>query len=90
MARTLVDVEAELVTVNAAIQQLMQGKRVTQLEVGSGNFRRRYNYQEISMDSLKALRDELIAERDSLSITPVAPTFRTNATIPMVVGKDIF
>lgn len=85
---TLVELQADLATVNAAIQQIIQGKRVTQLLVGSGTFRRQYTYQEISLDMLKGLRDELLAQINILA--PTTPVFKTNMTIPMVVGKDIF
>ena len=88
MALPLVEATAQLVTVNAAIQQLIEGKRLKELRVGSGNFQRLYMYSEISLEALKTLQQELLITIDSYA--PATAVFRTNAHIPMVVGKDIF
>jgi len=84
---TLAEAEASLATVNAAIEALISGKRLTQLRVGSGSFSRFYAYSELTLDNLKAHRDELLSIIDEL--TGTTPTFKTNMTIPMIVGKDI-
>lgn len=85
---TLAEAQAQLTTVNAAIDQLLSGNRLTQLRVGSGTFQRLYTYQEISLESLTALRNELNSVIDALS--PAIPIFRNNATIPLKVSKDIY
>lgn len=89
MARiTLEEAEAQLATVQAALQDFVAGKRLTRLEVGSGNFRRIYQYSEISYENLIAMRNELQEIVDML--TPVEPSFRTNCSIPLIVKKDRF
>lgn len=88
MALPVEEATAQLVTVNAAIQQLIEGKRLKELRVGSGNFQRLYMYSEISLESLKTLQQELLITIDSYA--PATAVFRTNAHIPMVVGKDIY
>jgi hypothetical protein len=67
MPRTILEVQAELNTVNSAIQQLIAGTRLTELRVGSGDFARLYRYQELSLDNLQAIRDELLQELAALN-----------------------
>lgn len=82
------ELKLQLTTVQAAIEQITQGKRITRLDVGSGTFKRIYEFQEVDLEHLLALRDEL---REAIAVQePEAVTFKTNAHIPMVVGKDIF
>jgi hypothetical protein len=83
---TLTEAQIQLSTVNAAIQDIISGKRVTELRVGSGEFQRMYRYEEVSLESLIDLRNEL---RNTINtLTPeVKPVFRTNATIPLVIHK---
>ena len=88
MALPVEEATTQLVTVNAAIQQLIEGKRIKELRVGSGNFQRLYSYSEITLEALKTLQQELLITIDSYA--PAITTFRTNAHIPMVIGKDIF
>lgn len=85
---TLDEATAQLATVNAAIEALIQGKRLKELRVGSGSFQRLYTFSEITIESLKEHRDELLAEINALSAT--TPTFKTNMTIPLIVSKDRF
>lgn len=85
---TLVEAEAQLETVNAAIEALISGKRINQLRVGSGTFARLYVFSELTLDNLKQHRDELLAIIDTLEES--VPIFRTHATIPLVVSKDIY
>ena len=84
---TLVEANAQLATVNAAIEALISGKRLNQLRIGSGSFSRLYVFSEITLDNLKAHRDELLAIIDSLEGNP--PSFKKNMYIPIVVGKDL-
>lgn len=82
---TLTEATAQLQTVNTAISNLIDGKRLTILQVGSGTFKRTYTYQEITMEALKEHRDELIAVINSLS--PETPKFNLNMHIPLIVRK---
>jgi len=78
-------------TVNAAIQQLVDGKRVSELQVGSGQFARRYKYQDISVDSLVILRNELLATINEINqAAGKLPVFARNMQIPMVVSKEYY
>lgn len=83
---TLTETELALSSVNTAIAQLIAGKRLLELRVGSGNFARNFRYGEVTLEALKEYRDELIQLRQSL--LPIASTqFRANATIPLIVKK---
>jgi hypothetical protein len=84
--RTLADVRAELVTVNAAIQQIISGQRLTEIRIGSGDFLRVYKNQQVNLDDLYAIKAELQQEEDLLS-TNVGITFRNDCNIPLVVSK---
>lgn len=86
---TLEEARSQLVTVNAAINSLLSGKTLTQLRIGSGTFQRTYTYQEISLDSLLALRAELMKKIADLE-TPVTGLdwFGRSMTIPLIVCKD--
>jgi hypothetical protein len=83
---TIGEAQLQLSTINAAIQDMISGKRITELRIGSGDFQRLYKYQEINIDTLQALRSEL---RNIINtLTPnVRPVFRSNATIPLVIHK---
>jgi len=85
---TLADAEAQLATVQAAINQLLTGKTVTELRVGTGAFPRVYRYQECSMDNLIKLRDELTSLIGALS--PTLPTFSPNMSFQHIVRKGSF
>jgi len=84
---TLEEAKAQLLTVNVAIQDLIAGKRITQLRIGSGNFSRLYVNQEVNLESLVAYRDELLNVINELEKKPM--TFRTNAHIPTIVRKGL-
>lgn len=88
MAIPLEEARAQLVTVNAAIQDIISGKRISELRIGSGDFMRLLRYQEVTFDELKTIQRELLTIIDSYAIT--TPTFRTNAHIAMVVTKELF
>ena len=87
---TLAEAEASLATVNAAINQLVTGKTVNELHVGSGAFQRFYKYQEVSMESLLALRSELLALIGVLSPAPPAPLFAVNMSFQNIIRKGSF
>lgn len=88
MALPLEEAKTQLITVNAALQNIISGKRISELRIGSGDFQRTLRYQEVTFDELKILQQELLITVDSYA--PAIAVFRTNAHIPMVVGKDIF
>lgn len=86
MARTIAEVQADLTTVNAALQNLIAGKRITQLRLGSGDFARQYQYQEITYDVLKAEQADLTQELAALQSEPQMQ-FRTMSNIPLNISK---
>jgi len=90
MSLPLEEAQRQLMTVNAAIQQLVDGKRVSELQVGSGQFARRYKYQDINIDSLVILRNELLAAINEINQAGKLPVFARNMQIPMVVSKEYY
>ena len=85
----LTEATTQLATVNAAIQDLVAGKRITELRVGSGSFAQMYKYQEITMDNLRQIRSELLEVINIYNQQSGAlPVFAKNMQIPMVVQKD--
>lgn len=86
MPRTVIEVRKELNTVNAAIQELISGKKLKELRVGSGDFARLYQFQEVSLENLRMVRDELVQELAVLEGTDEL-IFRKNCNIPLVVTK---
>ena len=52
---TKTEAELQLSQVNAAIEQLLLGKRLSKLEIGSGTDKHVYEMTEISLEGLKAL-----------------------------------
>lgn len=86
MPRTLAEVQADLTTVNSALQELISGNRLTQLRLGSGDFARFYQYQEITFENLTLLKNELLQELAVLSDeSPLK--FRKMCNIPLTVVK---
>jgi hypothetical protein len=83
---TLIEAEAQLVQVNIAIQDIIMGKAISELKVGSGEFSRWYKFQDVTLDNLCSYRTEL---RNIINaLTPSAiPLFRTNACIPIITRK---
>jgi len=82
---SLAEAQQQLATVNAAIQELLAGKRVTQLRIGSGSFQRMYVYQEINLETLYSLRQDLMEVIASYS--DAAPKFGSNLNFPLKVSK---
>ena len=87
MPRTALEIQEDIDTINAALQSMYAGTRLTELRVGSGNFIRLYKYQEISVDKLLELKGLLEAELQSVTPT-TTPIFRTFGSIPMIVTKQ--
>lgn len=86
MPRTILDVQTELTTVSAAIQDMIAGKRITELRVGSGDFARLYRYQEITLENLQAIRDALIQELADLNGEGILQ-FRNMSSVLLKVTK---
>lgn len=84
---TLAEAQLQLSQVNDAIAKIIQGTAVNELRVGSGSFTRLYRFQDITIDSLRELRAELMSYISA--IAPETPIFRTNATIPLIVHKNV-
>lgn len=85
---TLAEANTQLTTVNSAIEQFVQGKRLTSLKVGSGAFQRSYDYTDLTLEALKAHRQELLQIIDNYEGN--LPTFRINATIPLIVRREVY
>lgn len=81
---TLAEAEAELLIVNKAIQDLIENKRINEHKLATGEFSRWYKFDTVSLDTLMAYRRELRSLITALQ-PEVAPTFRSNACIPLVV-----
>jgi predicted RNA binding protein with dsRBD fold (UPF0201 family) len=77
---------ADLAKVNAAIDQMLSGKMIQRLEIGSMEFRRVYDYQKISLADLKEMRKELLDIIDSLEATSEV-IYRTGASVPLLVNR---
>lgn len=87
MPRTVLEIQEDIDTINAALQTLYTGTRLTELRVGSGNFIRLYKYQEITIDTLLILKTNLEIELQAASPSN-SPTFRTFSSIPLIVTKQ--
>lgn len=77
---------AQLTTLQAAITATINGTRLSQLIVGSGDFQRRYTYTECTLESLKAERDA-VQTKLSLLATAAEPTYRESAPLGVSWSK---
>jgi hypothetical protein len=84
---TLEEVDIEIVRIQKAIGDFMSGKTITKLEIGTGHTRRTYEYNQITLESLLAYRNELFRMKSALS--PIEPTFAKFSNFPLVVEKDL-
>lgn len=82
---TLEEAQSTLLVVNNAIGMLIAGKKLNKLEVGSGNFKRIYEYGEVTLESLREYRDELLSIIASYNND--APKWRNSLTIPIIGRK---
>lgn len=80
------EISADLNTINSALQELVSGRRVTNLSLGYGDFQRTYNFQEISYEVLQNRRAELLNELSAYSECE-GLKFRSPVFVPIVVDK---
>jgi hypothetical protein len=85
-ALTLQEASDQLTQVQIAISDLISGKRLSELSIGSGATERKYKYSEITIDNLVVLRNELRSIINALQ-PDVKPIFRSYANIPIIVEK---
>lgn len=86
MARTQAEIQDDLDVVTAALQKLIAGDRLTRLQLGSGEFSRVYEFQELTYDNLKTEEANLKAELDAIT-SEQQMQFRNNSSIPLIVTK---
>lgn len=67
MVRTKEEIEADIQKLKEAEINLAIGKNITDLTIGSGDFQRRYSYQEIDQLFLAKTLQKLQQELNSLS-----------------------
>ena len=86
MARTIAEIEADIVTLKAAISEIVGGGRLTRLQLGSGEFARTYEFQELTYENLMAELGRLEAEL--VTVSPATETkYHTGNTLPMEIRK---
>ena len=77
---------ADLAKVNAAIDQMLQGKMIQRVEIGSHEFRRVYDYQKLSLNDLREIRRELLEYIDTFE-GETSVSYRQGASVPLVVNR---
>ena len=82
---TLEEAQKQLTQVNKALNDLIMGKRITFLKVGSASFAREYHFSEITFENLTLVKNELLTEIQRLS--QETPVFNTNASFPLLYRK---
>ena len=85
MARTSIEIQTDITNVNAAITALITGNKLLEFRVGSGDFARTFRWQEITLESLYAMRTSLYEELAIVEVT--TPTFQVGKTVPMFVRR---
>lgn len=86
MPRTIAEVQKDLNTVNAALQEMIAGRRITEFRIGSGSLARLYKFQEITLETLQGIRAGLLQELALLDNSDNL-VFRKNCNIPLVTTK---
>ena len=85
---TLAQAQLQLSQVNVAIENLLLGKRINKLTLGSGEFAVTKGFNEVTLESLREYRAEL--RNYIMQLEPeVLPVFRANACIPIIVLKGV-
>lgn len=78
---------ALLAKVNIAIEELIIGKRASQIRVRSDDFDRNWSYSEVTLENLRDFKVNLLDYIGSISTTTVETIFRKNSCIPLIVRK---
>jgi len=87
MNLTLIEAQAELLTVNAALSDIYAGTRRKRVEIGSHAFKRVYDFVD-PQDMLKVLRMERFNLTEYINtLTATTQVFRANTNIPMTVQR---
>lgn len=85
----LTNAQEELVLIEKAINEYVQGKRRTSFIIWSGGNKRQYDYDSPAelFSYLTARRAELIRLIKNLSSTSAIPNFTQNSNIPLVFRR---
>jgi predicted transcriptional regulator len=78
---------ADLTKVNAALDQLMQGKLIQRMEFKTAEVTKVFDYNKVTITELKSIRKELLELIDSLEGAS-AVVYRTGASVPLVVNRS--
>lgn len=89
---SLVDAQTQLAIIQAALQDIISGKRINSLKVGSAQFTREYRYQEIDIATLRQLQTDYLTDIAwwNSQMSGSLPVFANNKTIPLLIRKDYF
>ncbi len=85
---TLAEAEANLATINAALEQLYKGKRITRLVIGFGASQQVVEYHQITIDFLLSEAQRYREIISNLSTVKEDISYR-NATIYLDVSKRV-
>lgn len=86
MARTALQIQAELDIVNGALQSLYSGTRITELRIDTHILRRMHKFSEVTIEAL--LEQKHLLEQELLELSNTTPTFRQFSSLPLVVNKQ--
>jgi len=81
--KTKEQLSQDLLVVEDAITRLIQGKSLRKFTIGSGDFMRTYEYNDITYEMLRKLK---LSIQEELANLEDSTTFRTSS-IPLVVTK---
>lgn len=79
------ELNTQLQQIDTAIARIISGEAVTEFEVGSGISKRRYKYQEITVENLQKERRRVLSDLTELSGSE--PTFRKSSRMQLTHRK---
>jgi hypothetical protein len=82
---TLEQAQADLASVNIAIEKLISGRTLLEIKISSAEMSRWSSFGQVSLEGLKAYRRELLDYINSIS--PAAPVFRSTGCMQVRVEK---
>jgi hypothetical protein len=82
---TLEQAQADLASVNIAIEKLISGRTLLEIKISSAEMSRWSSFGQVSLEGLKAYRRELLDYINSIS--PTAPVFRSTGCMQVRVEK---